>query len=960
MPKTFDQSKDEVARLVKRFETNKNSYQAAGYKEAHARQEFIDPLFMALGWDVHNESGIAPDYREVVIEDSLEIEGQKKAPDYVFRVGRDRKFFVEAKKPGVDIKNASSPAYQLRRYAWSAKLPLSVLTDFEELAVYDCRVRPSDKDKASVARINYFSFIEYADRWKEVYDLFSRDAVWGGAYDEFVRDGKKGRGTSEVDSEFLKEIESWRDALAKNIALRNESLSIDQLNDAVQKTIDRIIFMRMAEDRKIEEYKTLERISEKENIYASLLQLFSKADARYNSGLFDFSKNGDRITTSISIDDKVLRPILSGLYFPKSPYEFSVLPAETLGNIYEQFLGKVIRLTDGHRAKVEEKPEVKKAGGVYYTPAYIVDYIVKNTVGEAVKGKSPKELKGFRVLDMACGSGSFLLGAYQYLLEYYLSWYVVNTPAKHNKEVWNSGDSYRLTTAERKRILVEHIYGVDIDRQAVEVTKLSLLLKVLEGESDQTIGQQIQLFQERVLPSLEDNIKCGNSLIGPDYFSGKLIPDDEELRRVNPFDWNGKDGFPEAMKSGGFDCVIGNPPYVFGRDWKSLGITDEIKNYLGAIYQSSPYQLDMFSIFMEKTHKICNLNGYVGLIVPNVWLNNIYSSSTRSFILSNSKNLKISSPEKSVFEGITVDTVVYTCQKSDKAGEAFIIASIDEASFEKNIIRNVVSEFLNGQKPIPTNLCQDSVKVISRINNFQNHLSDFVVMTRGVHPYRLGGYGISAFAKGCQIQKDLDERPYHSKTYKKGSRPFIYGKNLSRYSEPIINEYINYGNWLAEPRDPQFFQDERIYSRKILGDRLIVTIVKDDSVADQQVYISKPIAHLQAAFLAGILSSRLISFYIKKFYNEENDAFPQIKVGQLKNIPICVVNLDEITDKSKHDRMVVLVETMLDLHKKKVTAKDDGELKRLQRLIDSTDSEIDRLVYDLYGLTEEEIRIVEK
>ena len=180
MPKTFDQSKDEVARLVKRFETNKNSYQAAGYKEAHARQEFIDPLFMALGWDVHNESGIAPDYREVVIEDSLEIEGQKKAPDYVFRVGRDRKFFVEAKKPGVDIKNASSPAYQLRRYAWSAKLPLSVLTDFEELAVYDCRVRPSDKDKASVARINYFSFIEYADRWKEVYDLFSRDAVWGG------------------------------------------------------------------------------------------------------------------------------------------------------------------------------------------------------------------------------------------------------------------------------------------------------------------------------------------------------------------------------------------------------------------------------------------------------------------------------------------------------------------------------------------------------------------------------------------------------------------------------------------------------------------------------------------------------------------------------------------------------------------------------------------------------------
>ena len=154
MAKTFEQSKDEVARLVKHFETNSHAYKENYYKEAHARQELIDPLFMALGWDVHNESGTAPDYREVVIEDSVEIEGQRKAPDYVFRVGRDRKFFVEAKKPGVDIKNSSSPAYQLRRYAWSAKLPMSLLTDFEELAVYDCRYRPSDKDKASAARIN--------------------------------------------------------------------------------------------------------------------------------------------------------------------------------------------------------------------------------------------------------------------------------------------------------------------------------------------------------------------------------------------------------------------------------------------------------------------------------------------------------------------------------------------------------------------------------------------------------------------------------------------------------------------------------------------------------------------------------------------------------------------------------------------------------------------------------------
>ena len=162
---------------------------------------------------------------------------------------------------------------------------------------------------------------------------------------------------------------------------------------------------------------------------------------------------------------------------------------------------------------------------------------------------------------MACGSGSFLLGAYQRLLDHCLKWYVEHNPEKHKKAVYKvPGDGlWRLTIGEKKRILTTHIFGVDIDAQAVEVTKLSLLLKVLEGETDQTVGQNMQLFRDRALPNLSDNIKCGNSLIGPDYFTRSLIPDAAEMRRVNPFDW--KQGFPEAMKAGGFDCVIGNPPW---------------------------------------------------------------------------------------------------------------------------------------------------------------------------------------------------------------------------------------------------------------------------------------------------------------------------------------------------------------------------------------------------------------
>ena len=224
----------------------------------------------------------------------------------------------------------------------------------------------------------------------------------------------------------------------------------------------------------------------------------------------------------------VLKDIFKDLYYPDSPYEFSVLPADILGHIYEQFLGKVIRLTPAHRAVVEEKPEVRKAGGVYYTPTYIVDYIVKHTVGKLIEGKTPNQVSKLRVLDPACGSGSFLLGAYQRLLDWHLAWYSENEPEKHRKgrktKIFQGpGGDWRLTTAEKKRILLNNIYGVDIDLQAVEVTKLSLLLKVLEGENEETLGKNLRLFHERALPDLGQNIKCGNSLIGPNFYENRQL-----------------------------------------------------------------------------------------------------------------------------------------------------------------------------------------------------------------------------------------------------------------------------------------------------------------------------------------------------------------------------------------------------------------------------------------------------
>ncbi len=316
-----------------------------------------------------------------------------------------------------------------------------------------------------------------------------------------------------------------------------------------------------------------------------------------------------------------MRVIILKLFWTR--VEFSVLPAEILGNVYEQFLGKVIRLTKGHRAVVEEKPEVKKAGGVYYTPSYIVEYIVEQTVGVLTAGKSPRQMEKLRIVDPACGSGSFLLVAYQYLLDAHLAWYQEHQPEKHKNQVFLTRVGWRLTAAEKRRILLNSIFGVDIDRQAVEVTKLSLLLKVLEGENNETLTQQ-SLFGERALPSLELNIKCGNSLISPKALRGGLFPDPEEMKRVNPFDWERE--FPRIVREGGFHAIIGNPPYI-----RIHNLVDyyplEVRLIQRYYETARDGRVDIYVPFIERALCLLHADGFLGFIVPNKFMQADYGVS---------------------------------------------------------------------------------------------------------------------------------------------------------------------------------------------------------------------------------------------------------------------------------------------------------------------------------------------
>ena len=947
-----EQAKQKLRELVERFRRNLDVYKRSTYNEAQVRREFIDPFFEALGWDVSNRQGFAEQYKEVVLEDTIKVGRSTRAPDYSFRIGGQRKFFVEAKKPAVNIKEDVSPAYQLRRYAWSAKLPLSVVTDFEEFSVFDCRIKPNPNDKSSVGRIAYYTFDEYLDTFDAIYDVFSKEAVLKGGFDKYAESTKGKKGTAEVDSEILKEIESWRELLAKNIALRNPDVSIYELNYAVQKIIDRIIFLRICEDRAIEPYGQLQTKAESGDVYTHLLNHFKLAESKYDSGIFDFDT--DRITPGLRIDDRVLKTIIQSLYYPKSPYEFSVLGVEILGNVYEQFLGKVIRLTAGHQAKVETKPEVKKAGGVYYTPQYIVDYIVKNTVSKRIKGKTPEEIARIKILDPACGSGSFLIGAYTYLLRYYLDWYVSNEPKKHKEAVFQVRENeWYLTTAEKKRILLNNIFGVDIDPQAVEVTKLSLLLNVLEHENRESIDQQVKLGLEGVLPNLEDNIKCGNSLIGPDFYDSgqqETLFDEAEMRRVNVFDWDDdRKGFGEIMGHGGFDCVIGNPPYgaLFGKSDKA---------YLLKQYKNCPSSLDSYLLFYERClGHLLKTDGCLGFITPNTWELIFSAAQFRTFVLTNFSINEIVHFTRKVFKSATVDCEIIVIQNA-KRPEHNALVTVQSGS--KSFQHDIPQSLWLSPKSDPFNilLTEREHALLAKIGSKSVRADDLFLIKNGVKPFEVGK------GKPPQTREIVETKPYVSEIKRDDTfRPLLRGSLIQRYVNFWNEDYwISYGPWLAAPRDPKIFEaPEKIVCRQT-GDQIICTLIDNKFICRNNLHIILPKdCNYALKYILGIMNSSFCDFCYRAINPEKGEALAEIKKQHLGQLPIHTIDFSNPVEKAKHDKLVSLVDNMLELQKKYHDARMEIDKGLYERQVKIVDAQIDRLVYDLYGLTEGEVKVVE-
>ena len=919
-------------------------------------------MFKTLGWDIDNEKGYAEAYKDVIHEYSQKTKDTVKAPDYYFRIGGTGKFFVEAKKPSVNIEYDIHPAFQLRRYGWSAKLPLSILTDFEEFAVYDCRVPPRKNDKASTARIMFITYDKFIERWDELEEIFSREAVLKGSFDKFAESTKKKRGTAEVDEAFLKAMEAWRMMLAKNIALRNSKLSIRELNFAVQKTIDRIIFLRICEDRGIEDYGELMNLLNGSNIYGRLKIIFTQADEKYNSGLFHFElekgreEPPDELTPNISIDDKILKEIIKNLYYPESPYEFSVLPADILGQVYEQFLGKVIRLTPAHHAVIEDKPEVKKAGGVYYTPTYIVDYIVKNTVGKILEKKTPKQIAKIRILDPACGSGSFLLGAYQNLLDWHLNYYSKHInekgikPGSKKSPVYEAANGdIKLTTAQRKRILLNNLYGVDIDTQAVEVTKLSLLLKVLEGESGESLSNQMRMFRDRALPDLANNIKCGNSLISPDFYDQTEMNflDEEEKLRINVFDWNTE--FKEIMLNGGFDVVIGNPPY-YGR---ASGFSKEEKEYIQKSFVSSEGKYETYQLFIEKALSLLKHQGLHSFITPQTWLSIVQSKKLREFIKKNFSFDSILYSQKTIFN-VSVDNIVYSIKKSIyKKGLNIFLYTHDFIADVASPFNSIPQKDLYKGEELVIDVFGDE-----KVNSIESKIRLQSIPLSSIC-YAKDGVKVVGPAKDFAFSKEKIDETFF---------PMVAGKDIVKYNLVWGGYYCCRDKRKIERQNATDIRlrEEFIFNRKKIvlrktGSSIVSAIDIDNFYYEQSLFsisLKELDSNHKLELILGIINSKLANYLLKANPFSKKKTFPQIRLHWLKEFPI--PSIQSLEENYKIVTKIIsnvnsIQKAVKDLKKVKTPAERTAQLRQIK----AADKQIDQLVYKLYGLTDKEIKIVE-
>jgi predicted type IV restriction endonuclease len=973
-----------IAELVRKFEEFLPHYKSGTYNETQTRIEFVNPFFRALNWDINNEQNFAPFRKEVVHEALLRKGTTMYYPDYLFRREENRNFFcLETKRPSVNLKDDKPSAFQLRGYGWQLELSVSILTNFEEFAVYQCKTSvKEEKDDAKTARLEYLTYKDYLKKFDFIWETFEKNQVMQGSLSRYIQSQKGINNRETVSVKFLEQLEKWRIYLATSLITRNPEIDEFEINYAVQQTINRLLFLKIAEDRNIEPKNQLKECGKKGNIYENIYELFITADQRYNSGLFDFKK--DTITKNLKIDNKVFRNIIEDLY-SKNGFNFAIIPIEILGYAYEQFLGSIIVITPNRSVAVEVKPEVRKAGGVYYTPQYIVDYIVEQTIGKAIAQQTPEQIAQLKILDPSCGSGSFLLGTYHFLLNHHETYY--RKQKESGKKVKELTPDDRLTSAVKKQILLNNIFGVDIDTQAVEVAKLSLLIKCLEGETPASVKEQNQLIKERVLPSLDHNVLDGNSLISHDFYENSLFLTPKEKRKINTFDW--KQGFPAVIKQGGFDFVIGNPPY-FSLDT----LPTEQKDYLEKKFADfATRQSNIYFFFMAMAHKLLKTNGILSMINERYYFNSKNAFSFRKFMQTHYQIKEIVDFKNiQIFEGVNTLTVINTFVKSNTPQPIQVMQFGEElrAIPDKKLLGNTIATTYT---VAPDSLHPENWIFANQAHkNLQEKLANFPVLSQLVEM----GQGIKsglnevfvvdeAIVKKYKLEKSLlrkyvktkDIQPFHI-AYRGlylllilNDTPIHTFKNTMKYLANFKEQLeVRYQfkdkvcEWyaLSIPQNLHLFQTAK---EKILtplyakGNKFAYDSCQDHqnfyTLTDTFILVKKEEVPLALKFILGILNSKFMNFYNTLVGKLKRDGYYEYSRNTLSQLPIPPIDFNNKKQKNLHDKIVQYVEKVLVLKTEYHTAQLPTEKQRIGRETLYFLEKIDELVFELYGVEEREI-----
>jgi adenine-specific DNA-methyltransferase len=576
---------------------------------------------------------------------------------------------------------------------------------------------------------------------------------------------------------------------------------------------------------------------------------------------------------------------------------------------------------------------------VYYTPQYIVEYIVQNTVGKLIENKTPKEIEKIKILDPASGSGSFLLGAYDFLLKYHLDWYSKNATKSKGKKDDPLNPDGSLSTEIKKKILLNNVFGVDIDANAVEVTKLSLLLKCLEGETQASL-KQLDLFNERVLPTLDDNIKSGNSLVDTDFFEMETDPD--VWKKIKPFNW--KIQFPEVFKQGGFDAVIGNPPYTYHHD-------DNSHAYFDFKYKHQNYQQDLYLIFLEQYGNLISINSLLGVIVSNTWLQSISYKNIREYLITNYTWRKILHLPDKVFKAV-VDTHVLIFEKNKPNKKDKVLVECHEGNNFFKINEFTQAEASHDGASVNILANKKERELYNKLQNNSILLSSISKVFNGVKPFEKG--------KGSppQTEKIMKEKPYVKEDCIRPSKkwsPLLRGSLINRYKNLWANNsWILYGSHLAAPRDPEIFSSNKKIMIRQTSDSIIATIIGSGFIARNNIHlvtINEKKSLISYEFILGQLNSKLIDFYYTFLNPEKGEALAEVKKYHVENLIISKIDFANKPQKQAHDKIVSHVKKLLELNKSEEP--DSAQIMHYE-------NQVDKLVYELYGLSADEIKIIEE